>query len=339
MNPTPLDVCAPANTCEDALACNFGEEGDCDYIDASAPEGTLGPLFLGLVETGLCPGGYAVYDDLIIGIAPATGDTPGYAWDISPEVEAILIAVGQGDALNELSAQVLSVCGDTMTVLNTLTGLGGPSIFDGSGWIWPLFNGYMAPVSGFEEGCGDPDACNFDACTLPNDSLCVSGIDGTITTDAATGFLECAVSGGTPPFQFILLDGNQQPTGIEGGSGNISIAWSGLAPGAYCVEVLDAAGCGAVFCDTLGVSSIDDADPVSFSLLPNPANESVRLELPNAWEVMAIRLRDASGREVLAPALTSQSAPIGIGQLAAGTYLVEVTHSRGVAIERLVVRR
>ena len=114
---------------------------------------------------------------------------------------------------------------------------------------------------------------------------------------------------------------------------------SGLAPGAYCVEVLYAAGCGAVFCDTLGVSSIDDADPVSFSLLPNPANESVRLELPHAWEVMAIRLRDASGREVLSPDLTSRLAPIDIGQLAAGTYLVEVTHSRGVAIERLVVRR
>lgn len=338
VNPTPLAVCA-SPICEDALACNFGEEGDCDYIDASAPEGTLGPLFLGLVETDLCPGGYAVYDDLIIGIAPATGDTPGYAWDISPEVEAILIAVGQGDALNELSAQVLSVCGDTMTVLNTLTGLGGPSIFDGSGWIWPLFNGYMAPVSGFEDGCSDSDACNFDPCTASNDSLCISGIEGTITTDAETGFLECAVSGGTPPFEFILLNGDQQPTGIEGGTGNISIAWSGLAPGAYCVEVVDATGCGAIFCDTLGVSSIDDTHLMVFSLLPNPANESVRLELPNAWEVMAIRLRDASGREVLSPALTSHLAPIDISQLAAGTYLVEVVHSRGVAIERLVVRR
>lgn len=340
LEPTPLAICQPPlEICANELACNFGEEGDCDYLDAAAPQGTLGPLYLGLVETELCPDGYAVYNDLIIGIAPATGGASGYAWDISPEVEAILVAAGQGDALNELNAQVLSVCGDTMTVMNTLTGLGGPSIFDGSGWIWPLFNGYMAPVSGFEDGCGDPDACNFDPCAASNDSLCISGIEGTITTDAATGFLECAVSGGTPPFAFILLDGNQQPTGIEGGTGDISIAWNWLAHGAYCVEVVDASGCGAIFCDTLGVSSIDDTHLMAFSLLPNPANESLRLELPSAWDVKAIRLRDALGREVLVPTLTTHPAPMDISQLAAGTYLVEVTHSRGVAVERLVVRR
>lgn len=337
-NPQPLAVCIAA-VCDDPLACNFGEEGDCDYIDANAPEGTLGPLFLGLVETALCPDGYAVFNDLIIGIAPASGNAPGYAWDISPEVEAILIAVGQADALNELNAQVLSVCGDTMTVLNTLTGLGGPSVFDGSGWNWPLFNGYMAPVSGFDAGCGDPDACNFDPCAAADDSLCISGIEGVITTDAATGFLECAVSGGTAPFEFILLDGNEQPTGIAGGTGNISIAWSGLAPDVYCVEVVDATGCGALFCDTLGVSSLDEANLVSFSLLPNPATESVRLVLPEEWDVVTIQLRDATGREVRTPALASRLSPMDISLLAAGTYLVEVRHSRGVAVERLVVRR
>ena len=65
-----------------------------------------------------------MYDDLIIGITPATGDFAGYVWDISPEVEAILVAAGQTDALNELNAQVLSVCGDIMTVYNTEIGVG-----------------------------------------------------------------------------------------------------------------------------------------------------------------------------------------------------------------------
>ena len=338
VNPTPLDVCAPANTCEDALACNFGEEGDCAYIDANAPEGTLGALFLGLVD-GSCDNGYAVYDDLIIGIAPATGDAPGYAWDISPEVAGILIAAGQQDALDELNAQVLAVCGNTMTVLNVETGVGGPSEFDGLGWVWPLFNGYMAPTGGFTAGCGDPTACNFDACSIANDSLCAADITGVITTDAPTGFLECAVTGGTPPFEFTLLDGDQQPTGIAGGTGNVSIAWGGLEPGAYCVGVIDAAGCTGVFCDTLGVNSLARLEASSFLVQPNPAMNMVRLELPVEWAVESIGLRDATGRFVRTVALVGQSPILDVSGWAAGTYLVEVRHSRGVSVERLVVRR
>ena len=335
INPTPLEVCTTA-LCEDLLACNYGEEGDCDYLDADAPDGTLGPLFLGLVDEA-CADGYAVYDDLIIGITPATGDFAGYAWDISPEVEAILVAAGETDALNELNAQVLSVCGDIMTVYNTEIGIGGPSTFDGSGWVWPQFDGYMAPVSGFDSGCGDPDACNFDACTVPSDSLC-SAMVGVTYTDNETGFLSCEVTGGIAPYQFELLDGDLQPSGIEGGTGNVSIAWDGLPNGAYCVEVTDAAGCVEVFCDTLGVSHIGEQLTAQFTIQPNPAQDAVQLALPAEWSVRSIVLRDATGREVLAPTIASASAPVYVGSLTNGTYLVEVRHAGGVAIKRLVVR-
>ena len=50
-------------------------------------------------------------------------------------------------------------------------------------------------------------------------------------------------------------------------------------------------------------------------------------------------MRDAAGREVMAPAVTSGAAQLNVGRLAPGTYLVEVRHQSGVAIERLVVRR
>ena len=102
---------------------------------------------------------------------------------------------------------------------------------------------------------------------------------------------------------------------------------------------MDAAGCGDIFCDTLGVTAIENTVPQRFSLLPNPASGTVRLNLPRTWAVSAILLRDALGREVLAPVLTTAEASIAVGHLAPGTYIVEVRHSQGVAIERLVVRR
>ena len=50
-------------------------------------------------------------------------------------------------------------------------------------------------------------------------------------------------------------------------------------------------------------------------------------------------VRDAAGREVLTPTGPSNASTLDIGGLAPGTYLVEVRHSAGIAIERLVVRR
>ena len=67
--------------------------------------------------------------------------------------------------------------------------------------------------------------------------------------------------------------------------------------------------------------------------------DAVRLVLPAHWTPTSILVRDAAGREVMAPAVTSGAAQLNVGRLAPGTYLVEVRHQSGVAIERLVVRR
>ena len=336
INPTPLDVCGGAASCTDPIACNFGEEGTCDYVDAEAPEGTVGVMMLGLVDPGAC-GGYEVYDDGFVTLVPGS-DTSGYTWSITPEVADLMIASGFQVLYEDLISQTVSVCESEMTVVSGYSGDTTAVDYDGIGWIWPQYGGYTAPAINFDTGCGNPDACNFNPCTLPVDSLCTALV-GVITTDDANGFLQCEVTGGTAPYEFILLDGSQQPTGIAGGTGNLSIAWNGLPDGAYCVEVVDAAGCGDIFCDTLGVTAIENTVPQRFSLLPNPASGTVRLNLPRTWAVSAILLRDALGREVLAPVLTTAEASIAVGHLAPGTYIVEVRHSLGVAIERLVVRR
>jgi hypothetical protein len=282
-----------------------------------------------------CADGYAVYDDLIIGITPATGDFAGYAWDISPEVEAILVAAGQTDALNELNAQVLSVCGDIMMVYNTEIGVGGPSTFDGSGWVWPQFNGYMAPVSGFDAGCGDPNACNFDPCSIPDDASCT---DLEVVAEVVGDWLTVQVSGGSPPFTFNVLSGELDPIGFPPATQEEpSLVLVGLPDGVYCIEASDSFGCTAMACDTLGIVSVEDAQPLSFQMHPNPTSGSVQLTLPANWDVQSIVLRDATGRALGYPELPI-SDELQVGRLTPGTYLVEVRHADGVAIERLVVR-
>jgi len=336
LNPTPLEVCTPV-TCDDPIACNFLEEGGCDYVDADAPEGTVGVMMIGLVDSIACDG-YEVYDDAFITLVPGT-DTTGYIWSITPEIADLMIASGLQTLYDDLISQTLSVCGTEMTVVSGLFNDTTLLAYDGTGWVSPLYGGYTAPVVNFENGCGNPDACNFDPCTLPDESLCNTELEGIITTDAETGFLQCEVTGGTGPYVFILLDGNQEPTGIEGGTGNLSIAWSGLPDGVYCVEVSDqSSGCGAIFCDTLGVTNVVDEASMRFVLQPNPAADAVRLVLPPEWDVQAIVLRDAAGREVLSPGVTPNASTLDVGRLATGTYLVEVRHGAGVAVERLVVR-
>lgn len=181
--------------------------------------------------------------------------------------------------------------------------------------------------------CEDSTACNFGE---EGDCLILEGFT---TVDDETGFLGCEVSGATAPYEFVLLTGDLEPTGINGGTGNLSIGWGGLPDGVYCVQVTDATGCVAVFCDTLGLSSVDDRVRGHFGIQPNPAMDAVRLVLPGHWTPTSILVRDAAGREVMAPAVTSGAAQLNVGRLAPGTYLVEVRHQGGVAIERLVVRR
>ena len=165
--------------------------------------------------------------------------------------------------------------------------------------------------------CEDSTACNFGE---EGDCLILEGFT---TVDDETGFLGCEVSGATAPYEFVLLTGDLEPTGINGGTGNLSIGWGGLPDGAYCVEVTDATGCVAVFCDTLGLSSVDDRGRGHFGIQPNPAMDAVRLILPAHW-TPDVHPRARCRRT---------GSPVSGGhqrrcptqcRLAPGTYLVEV---------------
>ena len=334
-DPTPLGVCQPI-LCENELACNYGEEGDCIYVDTDID--VVGPLMLGLVDTLLCTNGYEVTDDGFITLVPSSGGLDaGYEWFITPEVTDLMLTTGFDILYNDLISQSVYVCGTELTAVSgffadTLT-----TDYDGTGWHWPLYNGYTAPASNFEFGCNDPLACNFDPCALPDPNLCTELSATTLTSP----FFQITVSGGTPPYNFNVFDGDLNNIGIPPFTNdNGIVALVGAADGVYCFEVEDASGCSGFFCDTLGVvSNVDGLQSGSFDLMPNPASGAVQLNLPSDWEVKSVVISDASGREVATAVNTSRSTMLNVDRMAPGMYFVKVLHQKGAAIERLIVRR
>ena len=153
---------------------------------------------------------------------------------------------------------------------------------------------------------------------------------GTITAEAV---------GGTAPYTINILDENLQSIGFPTSeSDEPSFVFVDLPDGTYCLEITDASGCTATSCVLVGPMSTGDLNAVSFQLHPNPASDAVQLTLPAAWDVRSITLRDATGRSLATPSL-SASGTMAVSSWPEGIYFIEVQHTKGTAIERVVVRR
>ena len=158
--------------CENELACNYGEDGECNYVDTDID--VAGPFMLGLVDTVLCVRTATKSPTMASSPwspAPADMDA-GYEWFITPEVADLMLASGFEILYNDLTSQSVYVCGTDLTAGEWILRRHHSSTYDGTGWYWPLYDGYIAPASNFETGCNDPEYCNFDPCALPDSTLC-----------------------------------------------------------------------------------------------------------------------------------------------------------------------
>jgi len=240
--------------------------------------------------------------------------------------------------LNDLNSQSVAVCGTELTAVSGFFGDTTVVNYDGTGWYWPLYDGYTAPASNFETGCNDPDYCNFDPCALPDSTLCTV-LELLAESNTTNGIVTAEAVGGTAPYTINILDENLQSIGFPiSESDEPSFVLVGLPDGTYCLEVTDASGCSAISCVNVGVMSVEDLNADSFQLHPNPASDAVQLTLPAAWDVGAVTLRDAAGRSLATPNLTA-SGMLTLSAWPEGIYLIEIQHAAGTAIERVVVRR
>ncbi len=176
-----ITVEAAAMGCNDDLACNYDStatsNADCQYNDDTFDfsEGFwLVPI-------------NALNPDLDCDIQPAVGtitsvvDAEGAP--VTVVVDAALEAYINGAVadgllsslqaillLSALEQATFSFCGNTMTGiagLNTIV-----SEWNGQSWSLGDLGLNLAPVSTLADGCGDPDALNFDPCVNPDNTLC-----------------------------------------------------------------------------------------------------------------------------------------------------------------------
>ena len=92
-------------------------------------------------------------------------------WVLAEDVAQVLIDYGFDYIVSDLTTQTLSLCGSDMNVSDS-SGDNYTIVYDNTGYINEVYNGYIAPVNNFDFGCGFEFACNYDPCVLDDFELC-----------------------------------------------------------------------------------------------------------------------------------------------------------------------
>ena len=302
----------------DSFACNYDStataQDSCIYF--SPDEGYALDFVLGTLEPELgCNGGYAVAESLPLTL---TATDSGMTWVFSEEVAQTLIDNGFGIVVEDLTTQQVSLCGSEMNVVDA-SGLNYMLDYDSTGFINPVYNGYLAPTENFEFGCGFEFACNYNPCALYDFDLCEFldvMVETTVDNGSGDGTATATVEGGSEPYSFAWFAGESEDSFAD------SISVDSLVAGDYSVLAVDSTGCiGTTDFVIDAIDGVTHPDAV-WRVFPNPANDHVHVNLntPGRGE---LTLTDLGGREVLSNTLTSSRTTLDLGTLPAGMYVLQ----------------
>ena len=173
-------ICDPFEIggCTNMMACNYSDmatddDGSCDYFTAdffSADDN----MYMGFPSDSMgCPMGTDLYNDIFYTLV---NNGMGYSWDVdTDDLNNLILALGatMGQFFyNELSNVNLIFCGNTLNVYNS-PGFGSYSVvWNGTSFDLTTLGIYIVPSSTASTGCSDMMACNFDACSIGDLSLC-----------------------------------------------------------------------------------------------------------------------------------------------------------------------
>ena len=176
-----ITVEAAADNCNDELACNYdagsSSAEDCIYSDGSFD---LSDGFWLVPATALDPA-YPCDIQPGVGVQVGVNDNAGAAVTVVVDdalndfvnagvADGLLSPLEAALLLGALDVATFSFCGNTMTgIAGTTTII---SEWNGQSWSIESLGMNLAPVSTVADGCGDPDALNYDPCTSPDDTLC-----------------------------------------------------------------------------------------------------------------------------------------------------------------------
>lgn len=141
--------------------------------------------------------------------------------------------------------------------------------------------------------------------------------------ETPSGSISCMVSGGTPPYSFVLNSESQSDS-----------AWFNLASGVYVVSVFDSMGCSIqeeVMVDVL--SNIEDLKNYELEIFPNPAQQNEPIFIQSRHSIEEVRVFSSRGSLVYQSADTR--APLLT--LGAGVYYIQTVYLGCTRAYRLVV--
>ena len=256
--------------------------------------------------------------------------------------DEIAVSVTSPDELT-LEAEVEDVLcngGDTGEV--ELIAVGGEEdysySFDGSEFSAEyLFIGLTA--GDYNASVMDANGCSFDMVVTVGEpeslSITLENVDNSIT-DMNNGNIDISVEGGVPDYVFVWVDENGE---FMGDTEDLS----DIPGGTYTVTVTDGNGCVAsspgIVVDE--VDGIFELELMTFTLFPNPANESIVIKLNNSDHDAMLLINDARGRMLFEKRLEvgQLSINISVGDLASGVYSVRLHSNNGVGVKPLIIQR
>ena len=312
--------------CQDALACNFDSSSQgmagCIYFDTELFDLEESD-FLGHSEFEECENGLAGWNDLEVDLyAPAAGGP--LALNVSDFAAFILLSSGLDSMYDEITTASISVCSDTMHYVSSVEGELS-LVWDGEGFENAVLGGYIAPESSYPSGCSDPDACNFEPCPSPADTVsCEWLTPGNIIGDAivtnGTSYTY-TYEGGAPSSTYVYYTACGEVAEEEQGGDNVvTLVFDFPSDCELCVEENQPT-CSIITCLTLTPeeTSLIATTEARWSIGPNPARDALFVTSQAPIEPWAFF--NLLGQEMKRVPVQSGTNEVSLDGLANGTYL------------------
>jgi hypothetical protein len=152
-----------------------------------------------------------------------------------------------------------------------------------------------------------------------------AGINNTVSQNGNT--LTATQSGAN--YQWINCANNTPISGAD------SQTFTATANGSYAVIITSGACSDTSECTTFSTIGLNENELTTFSIFPNPANETVYFRNVNTGS--QIRVLDLSGKLIYASKFNASNNTISVSNWSNGMYIVEIEHEGIINQTKLVV--
>ena len=138
---------------------------------------------------------------------------------------------------------------------------------------------------------------------------------------------------------------------LSGGVAPYTVTWNDVAnqtgqsalnlcSGNYEATVVDANGCVTIVPLSIQYVGLEEFELVEFSIYPNPASQSLTVEINNTFSEMRYKIMDVSGRTIGTGKLMSQIQQMDISNFSAGSYyLILINSENSFSDQKMFIKK